>query len=84
MLPKLVAKCSEFELYIFTRYGFIKNRCQNHLRDLKLSGKNKVDNTTWAKSRSLIGQKIHAENFFVSNRQAGEQAALVFVSHIFT
>ena len=57
-LLKLVAKWSEIELYS-PPYGFIKNLRQNHPRDshLKLWRKNKVGNTTWAKLRSLIGQK---------------------------
>ena len=62
-------------------YGFIKNirqilRTDSHA---KFSGKNKVGNTTCAKLRGLIAEKqgnsfqeTHAENTFVSDRQASE------------
>ena len=51
-------KWSEIEL-CSPPYGFIKNIRQIHLRDshVKFMEKNKVDNTTWAKLRGLIGQK---------------------------
>ena len=56
-------------------YGFIKNLWQIHLWDshVNFTWKNKVYNTTWAKSYALIGQKqqnsfqqTHRANFFVS------------------
>ena len=60
----------------------MKNYPQIHSRDhhMEFTGKNKVSNTTWAKLHGLIGQKqqnsfqqTHAENLFVSIRQAGKQ-----------
>ena len=51
-------KWSEIELYS-PLYGFIKIFWEIQLRDshMKFMGKNKVGNTTWAKSHGLIGQK---------------------------
>ena len=57
MLPKFAEM--EQNWIMFTPYDFIKNFRQIHLRNshMKFKEKNKVDNTTWAKSRALIGQK---------------------------
>ena len=81
----MLLKLTEIERnwIVFTPYGFINNLWQIHLRDshVKFMGKNKVSNTMWAKLCGLIGQKqqnsfqyTYIENFFVSVRQAGEQA----------
>ena len=56
-LPKLTEM--QQNLIMFTSYGFIKNLWQIHLKDshMKLTRKNKVGNTKWAKLCGLIGQK---------------------------
>ena len=57
LLLKLVEM--EQSWIMFTPYGFIKNLWQIHLSNshMKFTWGNKVDNTTWAKSHALIGQK---------------------------
>ena len=57
MLPKFTEM--ELNWIIFNPYGLIKNLRHIDQRDghVKLIGKNKDGNTTWAKLRGLIGQK---------------------------
>ena len=75
MLPKLAEM--ERNWIIFTLYGVIKNLkgqpCDIRESHVKLTEKNKVGKTTWAKLRGLIGQNFPTRK--VSLSVSGEQAS---------